>query len=365
MHWGLKGVAIPDAGLGYGARISDGETVVSVCKSGQLVGVAEYRHACSEAVYQSTRTEPLGRGFVRGHALPAHTADPNFRGFGKPSEQERGTAFKDVISPRGAELESEAAKELYRRTHCSYDPGEAATRRYEWPCAVAANPHFSFGAPNRADSNKQGLGVKNALSPAAAAQGRVIGPITVAHHRQVTGHQLGLSRSLLQAPPAFTEGHAFGLPSTLEPISAGELIRGSYSEEEQQPDPDLGRSIMVGRRNVLTECPFGMPSVRYDRPAPPREKRSVANTINFGDDAGTAGLLSPGRFAGSGVDESDFYARRSLEELRSIFKGAGLPDVPEEAMEAVAESTAEGEKTSTVADVVAALLQWPESAAQR
>lgn len=50
-----------------------------------------------EAIYQSSRLEPLGKPFSRGHKIPAHVAA---QGFGETTPQDiMGTACKEIICP--------------------------------------------------------------------------------------------------------------------------------------------------------------------------------------------------------------------------------------------------------------------------
>merc|ERR1719230_1964445 len=92
---------------------------------------------------------------------------------------------------------------------------------------------------------------------------------------------------------------------------------------EQAPDKDLGICLTTGRRNVYHERSFGVPSVRSDIPAPAQERRSVADTLNYGDEVGAAALLHPQRFELQGVPDKEFLLRRSKEELQGIVIGAG------------------------------------------
>merc|ERR1711918_275053 len=93
--------------------------------------------------------------------------------------------------------------------------------------------------------------------------------------------------------------------------------------EEQMPDADLGRSLQPGWRNVAdTERAFGVPNVRTDLPMP--RIRSVADNQNYGDEPDAKELLYPSKHAWKGVEQDDFLAPRSVEEIASVIQSAGF-----------------------------------------
>lgn len=52
-------------------------------------------------------------------------------------------------------------------------------------------------------------------------------------------------------------GQRFGLVSDVGGPGAVDLLRGSYTVEQQQPDADLGRAVRPGFRNVASKAPAG------------------------------------------------------------------------------------------------------------
>jgi hypothetical protein len=126
-----------------------------------------------------------------------------------------------------------------------------------------------------------------------------------------------------------------------------DCIQGDYTDEEQKPDKDLGRTFTLGFRNVGFADParqFGLPSVRTD--VAPRNT-SVATTIDFGDGNSAKRLLTPSAYAGEkpitlfrlsrplltqpplippaelGVEEKDFLQPMAPGRLRAIFHRIG------------------------------------------
>ncbi|XP_028985621.1 EF-hand domain-containing family member B isoform X2 [Betta splendens] len=67
---------------------------------------------------------------------------------------------------------------------------------------------------------------------------------------------------------------------------------------------------------------YGIPSVRFDLPAP-RIKR-VSDTTNYGDTSTAANLLHPSIHALRGVHEEDFFCSRTKNEIAEIFRNVGV-----------------------------------------
>jgi len=327
VHWGLKDRRPPEAGNGYGSTPVKGEDVAQNFKAGQVVGIAEYMQSRGESIYKSAVEEPLGIGYKRGHVLPGFTKKTDFIGFGKSSTTD--TPAKEVIFPRGIPPVTQDMKDLYRRTHGNYDPGEMSHRNYNWPKAVAGDPHFRFGASDAPLAGERGFGAREALSVDAEDDDggyhrtRIVNKNSE-DYKQVHEDALATSRNLMQSKPPVAPGHAFGRESGIDRTHAGELIRGFYSDREQLPDHDLGKCTVQGRRNKSTGDPMGVPTIRHDLVPPAVVKRSVASNVNYGDDVDAFGLIFPGKHLFRGLQPDDFHARRSKEELRSLFNGAGL-----------------------------------------
>lgn len=298
------------------------DTVVDALVAGQKYGIEEYLNTRSERVYASTTREPLGKSYVRGHALPEDAKIP--KGFGKTVPQDEDV--KQVIYARGVPAESEEARRLQIKSHGAYAPGETVDREYCWPEAISANPHFRFGIVDGAGISSKGQGVMDALAMEREAGGahprtRIVSR-TCEDFRQVANDHLGQGSHLGQSVPPVAPGHAFGAAKREVEFSAGALIWGAYPLEEQMPDRDLGRCTKVGNRNVPTARSLGTPSVRYDIRAPPAERRSIADPRSYGDEADASALIRPQRFNILGVTDSEFTVGRSKGELAGILSGA-------------------------------------------
>ncbi len=103
----------------------------------------------------------------------------------------------------------------------------------------------------------------------------------------------------------------------------GDCIRGDYTEEDQKPDADLGRSVTPGFRNAGYADParaFGLPSVRMD--VAPRAS-SLATATDFGEGTSAAKLLAPCAYADLGVGEEDFLQPLAPGRIRMLFSNIG------------------------------------------
>lgn len=272
--------------------------------------------AKNEANYASRRREPLGKAFVRGHALPAAAQRSDFA-FGVSGTF--GESAKELLYPSTA-LNNKQDEELYKRSHGSVAPGEQKNREYAWPVDPARH---RFGV--KPSSNIPGGEVALVLNPEADDSI----PRTVVAAKQVedmrsTFDQLGRPRRLassggVPAPP----DKVFGVTTKRdENDSAWGSIQGAYSREEQQPDVDLGRAVNHGWRNSTSESrPFGVPTIRSDIPQPSR--RSIADGQNYGDDATGKQLLYPETFASYGVSDAEFAQPRVSKQLRVLFERIG------------------------------------------
>lgn len=88
----------------------------------------------------------------------------------------------------------------------------------------------------------------------------------------------------------------------------------------------MGKSITPGFRNITLETrAFGVPCIRTDLPAPPKgNMRSVANNMNYGDDATASELINPQPFADLRITETSMYQERSKESIFAFFEKIGF-----------------------------------------
>ena len=342
-----------------------------------------------ESIYRSTIREPLGSGYIRGHHLPPVTQDPNFR-FGistsssedakniiylptkaphlrshgatdtstlNESQEEYGTATRNITTSRAAN--QQAAATMSRTA--TLTGGEAhhqerlitrpINREYNWASSGIDPAAHRFGKISNANpaSNFE-TGVASVLKHAALEDARTnIGSKRVEEAKSNSYDHLGKGRrqrgAVLAGDPRDPHsmasgenlnytGHrsqVYGRPGKHDEWGARDCIRGVYSDREQMPDADLGRSSF--KVTALEYVPqnhtarsFGLPSIRADRPPP--KMKSVANDMNYGDESNGKGVLYPSPFATSGVNEEDFLREQSPQAVRKVFETLGL-QIPE------------------------------------
>eukprot|EP00878_Enallax_costatus_P037930 GHUV01043033.1.p1 GENE.GHUV01043033.1~~GHUV01043033.1.p1 ORF type:complete len:345 (+),score=106.36 GHUV01043033.1:181-1215(+) len=239
-------------------------------------------------------------------------------------EQEEKNSTQSLIFPgQPADDDRPDTRKMYQTSHGSFAPGEQRKRDYDWSKANIDPNTARFGLVDRKGQQNN---MKQILQPdldEAVAQKPVTSSI-YDRHKATLGHELGKPRHLGAAARS-EPNRVFGVASAREAEpSVGELLRGWYTAEQQQPDPDLGKSIREGWRNTdsPTNRSFGVPSVRSDIPAP--TTRSVANTKNYGNEPTAGQLLTPPKCVDLGVKEEHFLALRSRDEMVRLLDEAGI-----------------------------------------
>jgi len=329
VHHGLKEQRLPGEEFRYGMRGIKGCTTEQAMKAGQLFGVAEYKNSCAEQVYESSKKEPVGKPFVRGHSLKMLP-----EGYGNASGVPVDSKF--VIFPVETAPDTEDIRAQYRFTHNSYNPGERINRNYNFPPMTQENG-FRFGGS--VAGAIEGEGMRMALNMDVEDDGnykqtRLVQKVNE-DYRHVQHPKVAKAVNVKQGPdgPPLPKDHRFGIKSTVSDYTAGSCIKGYYTLPEQLPDQDLGRCTKPGRRNVTSETrAFGVPSVRTDIPAPPPGKRSCGSDKSYGDDCGAAALLNPQRFDAKGVPDREFLVRRPREELEALIENMSLGSIDFEAL---------------------------------
>ena len=91
--------------------------------------------------------------------------------------------------------------------------------------------------------------------------------------------------------------------------NAGKCITGEPNERQLEPDRDLGKSVKPNCTNALRreedrDRSFGCPTIRMDIPY--KDKRSVADFQNYGDEPEAVDLLFPSTHTEVGIQENDF-----------------------------------------------------------
>jgi len=271
----------------------------------------------SEDIYKSSKAEPLGKSLSRGHVIPL---DKN-HAFGQSigaREKNHNPQAGYLINP----TDNDEASDV--RTHGDYLPGEQKKRNYDWGAAGIDPKSTVFGI---VDSNPYVNGVAKSINPNIVGSGvdttKLVNKV-VEDFKENRSEKLGQTKTLGARNVTLSEDHTFGVSSRkFEEWGVGKLMNGIYTEAEQVPDADLGKSIKKGFRNIAPkDRVFGAPTVRTDIYTP--SERSVADNNNYGYEPNTMALLYPADGAERGITEEDFLEARSRDEIKTLTKMAKL-----------------------------------------
>jgi hypothetical protein len=310
-HYGTADDPDHSENFSFGKKTFGSEHVSEVIKAQNLAGLADYNNELKEGKYNSHMREPLGKSYVRGFKMPDQVQKEEFK-FGVPTLNSENA--KDVLYPHGGHVEDR------NRANA---PATQTDRKYEWN--IDTKKH-NFGYAEAKVLN----GAAYSLHPERRDGGfpkTVIIQKTVEDFKQVAHDILGKPKNLGQGKPPVTDDHAYGVSSIgNDAWNAAKCMHGEPTEQEVMPDSDLGKCTKAGCRNEVrdekdNDRVFGAPTIRLDIPY--KEKKSVADHQNYGDEPDAVNLLFPNTFTEMGVTEYDFSALRSREEIRELFSRIG------------------------------------------
>ena len=303
--------------LVHGLSTKSSDHVEDLIKGSNMDGNKYFMNQLAESHYASAKREPLGKSIVRNYQFPESVKKDGFK-FGIPTSGFMNA--KDLIY-YGAQEEPENVKELYYKSHGTTDPGKQNTRYYKWNFDPKT---FKFGYQEKGEID----GAKNSLNNDGLfnpyPQTKLVNKRTE-DFRQATGNVLGKSKYFGTLNPNFyDENHTFGKESKLgDQWNAGRCIHGdgtTVTPESVKADEDLGRSWRYGSKlkslqptqNDLNRI-YGVPSIRRDLPK--KERRSVSDTKNYGEEPDAYDLLYPHPEAIRGVYDEDFEKLMTKEEI--------------------------------------------------
>jgi 3D (Asp-Asp-Asp) domain-containing protein len=160
---------------------------------------------------------------------------------------------------------------------------------------------------------------------------------TVEDYIEVTKDELGKPKNLGQSSdPNMVFGAKIRRPGEDEAWNAALCIYGDPSSKtEIEPDKDLGKCTKANCTNTVrypvceievyyyrhpedSNRVFGVPTIRTD--IPKKDKKSIADHQNYGNEPGAVELLFPSSYLEFGVTEEDFNAPRTKDEIKVIFE---------------------------------------------
>lgn len=269
----------------YGRKSDEATTLKELLTIAPRSRILEQANARKEMVYLSSKMEPLGAAFKRGHAMPDDLAQGKVP-FGKPTPHDyAGLAAKRLLAPvEPMENMSEEVIDRYKKSHGAYYPGEQRHRNYDWhktPGALNPATH-RFGKPGDETEHNAVYFALHPQEDEQINQPPKIVSKALEDFRETATEELGKVKTVghgdqkLRIPE---EG--FGMPSTRkgeDDWNARQCLEGDYTIEDQAPDKDLGQSVRPGWRNhhPPDNRAFGVPNVRTDIPVP--RVKSIADS---------------------------------------------------------------------------------------
>jgi len=355
-HYGAANNVIPhpkDEPFGYKSGVGKGEGVAEVIKNFPESELMQWRLERQEDVYASSKREPLGQSYNRGHKLPQGlgTDVP----FGEVCEQGgvvgakammQHPLSKELIFPVDFQNEDPDGKfhDMYVRTHASYAPGQQRQRNYNWEAANIEPGKHTFGLTEKVDPNNRN-GVAKALNPQLGVDYKdtaKIVPAMLEHFYITEKDHLGQVKKLGHGNRNIPPDFAYGAPSegrNSDSWGVRKLLVGGYTEEQQIPDVDLGKSIKPGHRNLAPDDKvFGLPSVRTDimrrYPQPTKQlyeagmtvqmSKGCADNTNYGEEPDAFSLIYPAAGGDRGVEERMYLEPYTAEKLKAFLGTAGI-----------------------------------------
>mmetsp|Transcript_15215 Transcript_15215/g.49938 ORF Transcript_15215/g.49938 Transcript_15215/m.49938 type:complete len:434 (+) Transcript_15215:25-1326(+) len=321
-HYGLADDTIPGGvDRPFGCKNSTGEDLKGLIQTFPTSDLMQWRLERQEDIYASSKNEPLGRSMQRGHKLPAEGEPFGTRVNAKLKNKMPET--KALLYPVGTEADFEGKHHAqYVKSHGDYAPGEQRRRGYDWDGSGIDPASKVFGYHEKIAYRE---GVAKALNP--TLQDDAVLSATIVQKRledfkMTDSTELGQSTNLGHGDRGLPGDHTFGVPSRrFEELGVRHLIKGEYADADQAPDPDLGKSLRKGFRNVApsAEKVFGAPTIRTDIAAP--ASKSVADTQNYGNEPDASSLLYPAPAAERGVVEEDYlkpFTKQGLQEFYAM-----------------------------------------------
>jgi len=315
----------------FGMTTVAGDDVVGLIRTYPQSELMQWRLERQEDVYESSKREPLGKSYMRGHKLPEGLGgEKPFGTIIGAMELNAHPKSKDLIYPTGLDEDGPGTDThaRYVKTHGDYGPGEQRDRNYDWEKAGVDPKTFQFGM---VDKNGAPGGVGKALNPTTYEDYKDTAKIVARNIEEfkITSHvELGKSRNLGLGEKGVEKDHVFGVPSRqFEEQGVQALISGGYSAHEQEPDADLGKSLRAGYRNIVLEGDdpsraFGAPTIRTDIPIP--KSKSVADDQNYGNEPDAVTLLYPASAAERGVFDEDYQKPMTREEMKAFYTSCGI-----------------------------------------
>jgi len=150
---------------------------------------------------------------------------------------------------------------------------------------------------------------------------------TVEDVKAVQTDMLGTVKNLGQGQASKPSEHVYGYKIATDPWNAAKCINGEPVDvRDLDHDRDLGKSVKLNCTNTVRKPQdvnraFGCPTIRTDIPY--KDKRSITDFQNYGDEPEAVDLLFPSTFVEMGVSEWDFAQPRTRQQIQELFAKIG------------------------------------------
>ncbi|XP_063725386.1 EF-hand domain-containing family member B-like isoform X2 [Symsagittifera roscoffensis] len=204
-----------------------------------------------ESLYLSHQTRPLGQVPDQTPNLPEGT-DIYEKQFGRPGEKNEyaGELINPPKSSKEVEEESKVGKDLYEKSHASWDAGEQVTRHYDWS---RWDPSNRFGEPTPSD--ERGKHVKTIMywhAQKKMDEGAIIEEKVLDGHREKYTDQLGQTRDPIKDTMKVGPDHTFGIIVKPDGYGVDDLLHGRVPKHYLR-GKDRERALMAAvRQNLKT-----------------------------------------------------------------------------------------------------------------
>lgn len=208
----------------------------------------------NESIYLSSKTKPLGQIPNQSPNLPEGTNIYEST-YGKVMEKTEwaGELVNPPKSSKEVQKESKVGKELYVKSHASWDPGEQMNRKYDWS---RWDPADRFGEPT--PSNERGVHMKAAMYWQAQRRmdnGAIVDEKILDDHREKYTDQLGQTRDPIKDTMNVAPDHTFGVIVKPDGYGVDDLLHGRVPKHYLR-GKDRERALMAAVRSNLKNANF-------------------------------------------------------------------------------------------------------------
>ena len=326
-HYGMADDKVMAGPFGLTTTRDPADDMKEVMQTFPTTNIMRYELENREKIYASSKREPLGKTYTRGHQLDhIDTFGARIDALRKNKNPESKTLIHPPAAAAGDE--DEKVKAQYVKSHGNYDPGEQRKRGYDWNLAKLDPNEHAFGITEER-VNEQ---VAKVLQQEDPTQTTILEK-RLEDFRMINIHELGACKKLGHGDRDLPAGHSFGVASRrFDEWGVGDLLKEAHTEDDDGKK-DLGRSVRkVFDGDHDPKRVFGAPTIRTDIPAP--KSKSVADNNNYGNEPGASTLLYPSSAAERGVVDEDYLFPRSKGELKQFLAACSM-DLEEELFESL------------------------------